>query len=119
MIDNSKSESEESEESEFRDEREEILDVMRENDKETWQRFQIFNLFMMHPIHATLTRVLDQQLERAGKFKFDGDWEEAKVAQIEAYLTIYRITGADPETARRKAEELAEEGGLRGLRAMF
>lgn len=111
MIDNNKSE--------FRDEREEVLDIMRDNDKEAWQRFQACNLFMLNPMHATLMEVLERQLERAGKLKFDGDWEEARVAQIEVYFTIYQITGADPETARQKAEELAEEGGLRGLRALF
>lgn len=111
MIDNSKSE--------FRDEREEVLDVMRDNDKEAWQRFQACNLFMLNPMHATLMEVLEKQLESAGKLKFEGDWEEAREAQIEVYSTIYHLTGTDLETARRKAEELAEEGGLRGLRALF
>lgn len=111
MIDNSKSE--------FRDEREEILDVMRENDKETWESFQAYDLFMLSPIHTTLMKALEMQLERAGKLKFEGDWDEAKEARIKVYLTIYKVTGASLETARQKAEELAEEGGLRGLRAHF
>lgn len=111
MIDNSKSE--------FRDEREEILDAMRENDKVAWQRLQVCNIFMPNSIHHTLMGVLEKQLERAGKLKFEGEWDEAKVARIEVYSTIYHLIGTDPETARQKAEELANAGSLGGIKAMF
>lgn len=105
--------------SEFHAEREAILDVMRENDRETWQRFQACNLVWLNPMHNTLTAILEKQLEEAGKLKFEGEWDEARVAQIEVYSTIYHICGFDAEAAKEKAEELAEEVGLRGLRALF
>jgi len=111
MIDNSKSE--------FRDEREEILDAMRENDMEAWQRLQACNIFMPNPIHPTLAGVLEKQLERAGKLKFEGEWVEARAARIEVYSTIYHLIGTDFETAKEKAEELAGTGSLGSVCGMF
>lgn len=105
--------------SQYHDEREAILDVMRENDKDAWQRFHACKLFAPHPAHFTFMAILEKHLEQAGKLRFDGDWEEVKAAQIAVYTTIYHLIGEKAEIAKEKAEELAEEAGLRGLRALL
>lgn len=105
--------------SEYHDERETILDAMRDNDKDAWQRFQACKLFAPHPMHHTLMSIFEKHLERAGRHRFDGDWDEAKAAQIDVYTTIYHLIGLPSDQAKEKAEELAEESGLRGLRALL
>lgn len=64
-------------------------------------------------------KILDKHLETAARLTFEGEWDEARVVKIEAYLTIYSLIGLSADEAREKAEELAEEGGLRGLRMLF
>lgn len=100
----------------------EILEVFRDNDKLNYDRYQLLRMLRWNAAHAILEAALARELDIAAHLRTDGDPDEAREAAINVYTTIYLFAGLSQEDARKKAEELeeeGEEGGLGGLRMLF
>jgi uncharacterized protein YbaP (TraB family) len=101
--------------SQYTDEMREIIDLFKREDPEGYEIFVACDLAMSHPRHTAMIKKLDELLERAARLLFENDREEARAAAIEVYHTMYLICGHDADAAaRRKAEDLADAGGMPG-----
>lgn len=103
-----------SDDSEFNDERQQMLDAIKDNDKEAWQKFYASKLFMLEPMTYAGLMILENNLERAGKLQFDGDWDAAWVAAVDFFTQFYFLIGVPLDQAKEKAEERAEQSGIGG-----
>ena len=103
-----------SEDSRFHDERQQVLDAIKDNDKETWQKFHASKFFMREPMTYAGLMILENNLERAGKLQFDGDWDAAWAAAVDFYTQFYIVIGVPLDQAQKKAEELAKQSGVGG-----
>lgn len=103
-----------SENSEYHDERQQMLDAIKDNDKDAWQKFYASRLFMVEPMTYAGLMILENNLERAGKLQFDGDWDAAWEAAVDFFTQFYLLIGLPLDQAQEKAEELAEQSGVGG-----
>ena len=103
-----------SESAEYHDERQKMLDAIKDNDKEAWQRFHASKLLMAEPMTYAGLMILENNLVRAGKLQFDGDWDAAWAAAVDFFTQFYLLIGFPLDQAQEKAGELAEQSGVGG-----